>query len=250
VLAPLTEVQQYCGRGALACYTPDAKAILAPGTDPEPGTTARGVLIHEYGHHVASTRLNTPFSGGAYGTKRWSSYLNICARAHTGEVFPGAEDERHYMLNPGEGFAEAYRVLNQHRLGLPEDPWEIVSGAFYPDATALALLEQDVLRPWAANTTQTIRMTLTAKRPTRTVNLATPLDGALLVTPRQTRRARVSFRLQTAGGISGSRTFAARSAARVTTTVCGERRFAAHVSLTGRVARTARTTVSLTVSKP
>src|SRR5215208_5272851 len=167
VLAPLTEVQQYCGRGALACYTPDARAIIAPGTDPEPGTTAKGVLIHEYGHHVASTRVNTPFSAGAYGTKRWSSYLNICARAHNGQVFPGAEDDEHYVLNPGEGFAEAYRVLNEQRLGLPQEAWQIVSNAFFPDGTALARLEQDVTQPWTGNATTTLRAALTATRKTR-----------------------------------------------------------------------------------
>src|SRR3954463_15670013 len=87
MLAPLSEVQQYCGPEALACYSPDTRSIVAPGTDPDPGTSAKGVLIHEYGHHVASTRLNTPFGAGDYGTKRWSSYTNVCAKARAGKLF-------------------------------------------------------------------------------------------------------------------------------------------------------------------
>ena len=31
-----------------------------------------------------------------------------------------------YERNPGEAYAEAYRVLNERKLGLPETPWEIV----------------------------------------------------------------------------------------------------------------------------
>ena len=55
-----------------------------------------------------------------YGTKRWASYENVCARKiAAGVLFPGAEDVAPYMLNPGEAFAETYRVLNEQKLGLP-----------------------------------------------------------------------------------------------------------------------------------
>jgi hypothetical protein len=250
LLAPLTEVQRYCGGAALACYSPSSGRIVASATDPVPGTTAKGVLIHEYGHHVASSRRNTPFSAGDYGTKRWSSHMNICARAQKGQVFPGAEDADHYMLNPGEGFAESYRVLNEQRLGLPQEAWDIVSTALAPNARALALLLQDVAQPWTHNMTGTLRATLTASHPTRTVRFTTPLDGALFVTPRQTGRVKVGFRLQSSGGIAAARTFSGAAAPRVATSVCGERRFTARLTLVGGVARSARTSVSLTVSRP
>ena len=45
-----------------------------------------------------------------YGTKRWSSYENICARAAAGTASPGDEGAA-YSQNPGEAFAESYRVL-------------------------------------------------------------------------------------------------------------------------------------------
>jgi hypothetical protein len=247
VLAPLDEVQQYCGRSALACYSPESRAIVASGTDPAPETTAKGVLIHEYGHHVAASRLNTPFGSGDYGTKRWSSYVGVCSQARAGKLFPGAEDPQHYTLNPGEGFAEAYRVLNEQRLGLPQEAWDIVSPTLAPDATALARLAEDVTQPWTRNTTLTIRVPLTARRSTRTVSFATPLDGPLVVTPTQSGRARTTVRLTATGGFAATRSFARASGAPLSTVVCGQRRFAARVS----EARPARsTTVSLRVSRP
>ena len=143
-LAPLSEVQAHCGSRALACYGPRGATIYASADDPEPGTSAKGALAHEYGHHVAYSRANPPFAAVDYGTKRWASYENVCSRTFDGDLFPGAEDSRLYMFNPGEAFAETYRVLNQQRLGLPQEPWSIVTTSLYPDATALSLLEQDV----------------------------------------------------------------------------------------------------------
>ena len=54
-----------------------------------------------------------------------------------------ADDEKtgeHYRLNPGEAFAETYRVLNEQKLGLPQEQWNIVTTSLFPDATALSLL--------------------------------------------------------------------------------------------------------------
>jgi hypothetical protein len=250
VLAPFTEVQQYCGAEAFPCYSSDARAIIAPGTDPEPGTSAKGVLAHEYGHHVAASRLNTPFGSGDYGTKRWSSYENVCARARAQQLFPGAEDSQDYMLNPREAFAESYRVLNEQRLGLPQEQWNVVSTALYPDATALALLQQDVTQPWAGNTTTTLRATLTAKRKAQAFSFATRLDGPLSVTPRKSGSAKVSVRVQTKTGAGAIRTLTTATARPLATTICGTRTATARVSLASRVSRTARTTVTLAISKP
>ena len=60
------------------------------------------------------------------------------------------------MLNPGEAFAETYRVLNEQKLGLPQESWTIVSTALAPDPTALSLLEQDVTTPWTAATVEDV----------------------------------------------------------------------------------------------
>jgi hypothetical protein len=150
VLSPYNEVQRVCGRSAVACY--GNNTIYASADQVEPGISPQSVVAHEYGHHVAASRSNTPWEAVDWGTKRWASYENICAGAHAGQLFPG--DERGaYQLNPGEAFAEAYRVLNERRLGMTESPWTIVDQRFYPDATALTDVEQDVVSPWTRPTT-------------------------------------------------------------------------------------------------
>ena len=124
-LAPLDEVQQFCGPQALACYDPDSQTIEASPEDQLNAPAAKEIVTHEYGHHVANNSLNTPFDAEAYGTKRWASYMNICKRAVAGELFPGDEGDN-YEENPGEAYAEAYRVLNLTKQGATSIGWDIV----------------------------------------------------------------------------------------------------------------------------
>jgi hypothetical protein len=249
-LAPLVEVQRRCGGDALACYSPAASSIYVPVEDPAFDVSAKGVLIHEYGHHVASTRANAPFQSEDYGTKRWATYENVCQRAEAGDLFPGAEDSRHYMLNPGEAFAETYRVLNEQRLGLPLESWTIVSTALAPDPTALSLVEQDITTPWTANTLKTVTGKLTSKAPTKTFVVSTPLDGTIVVKARQSAAKKVTVSLVANGRSVKSRTFNGASGAPFSTTVCGLREYTVRAKLTGKLTKSTKTTVSLTVSTP
>ena len=195
--APFQEMQSICGRQAAACYAPSSGTIVVPGEDIENGPTVEALLAHEYGHHVGASRTNAPWRAVTYGTKRWATSLGVCPRVTAGELVTGGGGDA-YEVNPGEIFAESYRVLNQRRLGIEESPWEIVSQAYYPSERALRLLEQDVLEPWTKNTAVTLR-----GRGTRTVRVATPLDGVFRAT------------------ISGPRGTVYRVAA--PTTVCGQR---------------------------
>jgi hypothetical protein len=249
-LVPLSEVKVRCGQRALACYTPRGGTIYAPADDPEVGTSAKGVLAHEYGHHIASSRANPPFTTVDYGTKRWASYENVCARTFEGDLFPGAEDSRLYMYNPGEAFAEAYRVLNEQRLGLPEEPWSIVTTSLYPDATALSLVEQDVLMPWTANTSHRLTAKLTGKIRTRTFTVSTPYDGTVSVLPRQVGDAKVSVSLLAKGRAVRTNSFSRAAGASLSSTICGVRTYSVRVRLMGPVKTTTRTTVTLSVSTP
>ena len=147
----LREVQSVCGTGALACY--GGNELIAPPEDPQFDLSAESITAHEYGHHIAAHRLNPPGEAIDTGAKRWATYENVCVQSRKNVFFPGAEDDQHYFYNPGEGWAETFRVLNERRLGLPELPWDIVTDALYPDAKALALLEQDVTDPWTKNST-------------------------------------------------------------------------------------------------
>jgi hypothetical protein len=247
-MAPLAEVKRTCGLSALACYSDRTHTIVVPGENPDFETSIEGALAHEYGHHVAASRLNPPFETVDYGTKRWATYENICAKATAGSLYPGAEDTAHYTLNPGEAFAESYRVLNEQRLGIGVEPWDIVTSTLYPDATALSLLEQDITTPWTANTTTTLAAALTSKVRTRTLTISTPLDGTLKVSPRQTGKATVKTSLLDGNSVVGTSAFKRASGASLSTTVCGQRRYKVRVQLAGTVTKTTKTNVSLIVS--
>ena len=241
-VATLDRVREICGQGVLGCY--GQGRIVAIGEDLR-GVTAQSVVTHEYGHHVAGTRLNDPWSAVEWGTKRWSSYLNVCRRAQTGELVPGDEG-RFYQLNPGEVFAEDYRVLNERRAGLPETPWDVVDDSLYPDQTALDLLAEDVTTPWAGVTTTSYRVRLGPGASGRGFRVPTLLDGDFTAT--LTSPAKVRFTLRIVDLASGKVLSADATSLRVKTlkvSICGQR------SLQVQVKRVSGSgTFSVAVSNP
>lgn len=218
-LLTLREVQDVCGPGAYACY--GRNQIIAPAQDPEFGLAAESVVAHEYGHHVAAHRINRPWEAVDFGTKRWASYENVCSKWQRGLYFPGSEDEEHYFYNPGEGFAEAYRVMNERVLAMQEAPWDIVTNELYPDDKALALLQQDVTTPWTKNTTLTRTGSVSARAKSRAFVISTPLDGRLTVKLSSSAQARFRFDVLS----PSAKSLAGKSGKNLTvsTTVCGER---------------------------
>jgi hypothetical protein len=221
-----TEVTNVCGRGALACY--GGNTIVAPAQDPSYDLSAEAVVTHEYGHHVAAHRLNNPWQAIDYGTKRWASYERVCPRTRTGQLVPGAEDEQNYRINPGEAFAETYRVLNERRAGVEEAPWDIVSNLLYPDDQALDLVEQDTLSPWTRSTTETRSGSVRKLRPSTSFVVSTPLDGSFRVALRSTAKAR--FRLAVFRPSSARLASKTGRNASVSATVCGDRALRVRVS--------------------
>src|SRR5215213_1412732 len=134
-LVPPREIRGTCGFSALACYDAAHAALYAPGEDIPDDPPAESIVAHEYGHHVAANRANNPWRAIDYGTKRWSTASQVCLRTESGVLSPGNETDS-YRRNPGEGFAEAYRVLNERKLGRTETPWDIVDQLLYPDEAA------------------------------------------------------------------------------------------------------------------
>ena len=90
------------------------------------------VVRHEYGHHIAFNRLNAPWTAVDWGPKRWASAANVCARVARREAYPGDEGSN-YALNPGEAWAEAYRLMDERKAGITTATWQIVVAELLPE---------------------------------------------------------------------------------------------------------------------
>ena len=173
-IAPLKEVAELCGSDhVVGCY--GGQTLISVG-DSSDGYVPASIAAHEYGHHVAANRSNAPWAAINWGTKRWASYMNICSRTEAGMIFPGDEG-MNYAFNPGEGFAESYRLLIETNGTAVGYDWPIVDGSFRPDVQALAAIREDVLHPWTEPRTTTIKGKFAAGRRTWSTLWATPLDG-------------------------------------------------------------------------
>jgi hypothetical protein len=214
-LAPLDEVQSVCGSGALACYDPDSETILASPDDELDEPPASEIITHEYGHHVARNRADSPWVAEMFGTKRWASYMNVCKRTADGELSPGDEGSSS-AENPGEAFAEAYRVLNLTRGGSTNIGWDIVDRSFYPNATALSLLQQDVTSPWIGPTLKHAHGTF-GNGVQRTFSFKTTLDGSFVARLHAPAGAKLRLALY-----SGSK-LVAQGASSLRYSICGQR---------------------------
>ena len=157
--APVAQVQLICGsEDVLGCYFIREQKLIFPGDarDPSEGSlNPAEVLLHEYGHHIANNRRNDPWPAIDWGPKRWASFENICKRADKRTVRPG-DQGRYYLLNPGEAFADTYRLLNVQRAQKSNAEWYRSWGEPLPfqwqlfsrtDET-LEAVERDVLKPW------------------------------------------------------------------------------------------------------
>jgi hypothetical protein len=175
-VAPFSEMQSACqSTEADGCYLFQSEQIVVPGDPPDDGVPIEEIVAHEYGHHIALNRSNWPWQAVEWGTKRWASYENVCARVLSHTAFPGDEG-LNYFRNPGEAFAESYRVLSDQRASLSsvQLPWRM--DGFTPDQTALDLLAQDVQKPWTGTYISHWRGRLGVHGVRRLV-LQTPHDG-------------------------------------------------------------------------
>jgi hypothetical protein len=148
-IAPFDEVTAVCGNDADACYDPRGETMALPGTTPPDGTPLEEAAAHEYGHHIARNRTNAPWDASNYGPKYWSTQEGVCAGVRAGRLFPGDEGAN-YSLNPGEAWAETYRVLNGGT-----EAWTRIAAGLFPDAGALRWARQDILNPFPGNTVGT-----------------------------------------------------------------------------------------------
>ena len=225
-IAPPGEVQAACGgiEGTLACYDAQDHLMIVPGEQREgQGVSTSYVVTHEYGHHVAAFRSNRPLPAEDFGPKYWSSRERVCDRSARGRLAPGNETDR-YLLNPGEGWAEAYA-----RLKYPEQPWTFTP-LLTPDAAALAAARRDVEDPWTGSSRRTFRAHFTRRgSSTRTFRFDLKLDGPLSFRLTRPRGTRMAFTVSSLGKVRAR-----------------DRTSSAVFSLACRQVRTERVTVRLT----
>ena len=149
-MAPLWEVQQICGAGALGCYGPSIQSMVVPGDRRQ--VNMDQVMAHEYGHHIASNRRNDPWNPNQWGAKRWATYANVCQRVQSGSAAPGDEGAN-YQINPGEAFADTYRFMVGTR-ATGSTSWNtppaggFLTPSFPNDAGAYAAVFADATTPW------------------------------------------------------------------------------------------------------
>ncbi len=242
-IAPLDELAEICGPQALGCY--GSQQLFAAG-DTVAGVTPQEIVRHELGHHIAANRLNPPWRAIDWGPKAWATDQGICTRAANGTAYPGDEGD-HYSLNPGEAWAESYRVFAEQRAGSPTSPWQIVDSSFQPDAEALATVERDVLRPWQAPTVVARARRFTASTSIWSIPITTAADGDIAITvslPKGGYHRVVLLgedrkTLVARGLWSGTRT------QRITATICGRRSLVLRITRRGSIGR-----VVVAVTKP
>ncbi len=243
-IATFAEMQEVCGEYALGCYEGDRMVSMGETMF---GITAAEVIRHEYGHHIALHRVNSPWLAIDWGPKNWASTVDVCRRAEEQTAYPGDEGD-HYSLNPGEAWAETYRLLDESRAGATGSGWQIIDSSFYPDAAALQAAESDVLQPWTVGRNTVFRRTFTARgKRVWLIPLDARLDGLLEITMTLPRNGLHEFEL-----VTGDRTtvlqkglWASTTTKRITTTICGERSFLLRVTQKGAFGR-----VTVTAATP
>ena len=173
------EIQEICGRQALGCY--GRNELIAIGEPALADASPEEIVRHEYGHHIAFHRLNSPWIAVDWGPKRWASVANVCARVARKQAFPGDEGAN-YARNPGEAWAETYRLMDERKTGISTATWPIVDQTFYPSEEVLQAAELDVVKPWTSRRTTRSTRVFGKKTPkTWWIPLSTPLDGDLRV---------------------------------------------------------------------
>lgn len=233
-VAPLAEVEELCDGRVLGCYGGNTLVSIGESVD---DVTAEEVMRHEYGHHVAANRQNPPWAAIDWGTKRWASAAEVCARVLGETAFPGDED-LYYSRNPGEAFAEAYRVLNEVRSGAAGFSWTLADPSFSPGTLELSALEDDVLRPWAPSPQRVVAGRFRGAARTWTHAIATPLDGDLELSLRMPLGTGHTLELLDSRGTVVAKGLWSGSGVRtVRYRVCGERSVRVRVGRAGAAAR-------------
>ena len=207
------EVARDCGSAdALACYGEDM--LVVPGEQVADGPPVPFLVAHEYAHHILAHRRNDPWIARDWGPKRWSSAMRVCPAVRAGKLFLG------YWTIPAEAYAESYAAML-----FPEVhyAWGYAVRLF-PNAAAQAAIRADVMQPWTGPTIER-RSGRLARGRAQALRLSLPLDGNASLTVTAPRPVVITL-------LNGHRTVASSHGrrARVTFSVCGQRRLTLRIA--------------------
>ena len=237
-IAPLAEVQEMCGsESVIGCYWGQTLVTVGDSSRRRAARIDRRARVRpSHRRRIAATRLWPAID---WGTKRWATpWASAVCVASGHRRFPGDEGVN-YAFNPGEAFAESYRVLVETNgaascLRLADRRPKLPSRC----RSALAALREDVLHPWAEPTSKTIR----ARFRRHAAHLDVPRSrrrstATLRVTGQRARRRRrrreSSFERRQNASRSGNLEQLRREGAR-RTRVCGSRSVRVRVLRSGR----------------
>jgi len=235
-LVPAIEISAQCGSvEAQACYYPGENRMGINGDDTpaSDGASRAYVIAHEYGHHLANHRNNSPFDDPAidWGPKNWASFAGVCQGVRAGRYFPGDEGD-HYYDNPGEAFAESFA---HNAFPTQPVPWEWPD---FPDPSigAYPAIQRDALQPWNGDSVDKRRGHFPKRRRPRKIlkKFGTPLDGDLKLSLSGPDRADLALKLLDSTGHVLARSDGVGSQESVSYQICGERGVTAVVRRHGR----------------
>ena len=231
------EAQQICGLERTRVLRPRragrARRAGAGGRDSRGGRATRVRAPRRASpaeHPVGSDRPGAQAVGERDG--------RLCTR-RAPRGLPGDEGPN-YSLNPGEAWAETYRLMTEREAGITTATWPIISQSFYPTAAALQAAKQDVVSPWVKP--RTLAFTRVFGRKTAKVwwiRLATPLDGDLRVSATVPNGATSEVALVGADrrAVVRRAQWVSQRVERLTGSVCGQRSFFVRVSQKGALGR-------------
>jgi hypothetical protein len=191
-VATPSQLDSTCGANRMACYDPYREQIVISGSpDPSVRVPRDFVLAHEYGHHIANHRRNSPWAALSWGPKRWATTMRVCSGVRSGALHPGDEGD-HYWSNPGEAWAETYA----HMVYPDAEVGWYFSSALTPDRRALTAARLDATRPWSGPRRLHWKFAVKRGEPRARVRiLPTPLDGRLHVWIKEPKGANLTIRL-------------------------------------------------------
>ncbi|HET7744076.1 MAG TPA: hypothetical protein VFK76_04980, partial [Gaiellaceae bacterium] len=149
--------------------------------------------------------------------------------------YPGNESD-HYQLNPGEAWAETYRLMDEQKAGITTGSWQIVAPSFYPADTQIQAAEKDVVSPWTAGQTYRYRKVFAPRTPkVWKIRVATPLDGTIGVSVLFPTRSQSTVVLTSPDGrtVLGKAVRSGARTRRISSTVCGQRSVVVRVTEKG-----------------